>query len=396
MNLLYHYSDLVDDNFGVAAGWYPDPLGLPQLRWWDSQAWTEHTSEARAPIVVHPTTILGFADDDDEDEHRTPAQDGEEFLSRREQRARERRENGDLLQVSDMQIEAGTETIEDAETPLGLDVDEEHNELSAQPLLAMTLRELEPPLTDTVDEATPGPRRASSHANALPMEFLLSALSEDLPVAEEAAPARAIKKVETYTAAVWAIALMPLFQVAALMLFVTVLELGSNWPLIIATIVVPYFIVIGLASYDRLALQVRGHSKPASGFWAVLGAPVYLVVRAVRTYRQSGKGFVPLVIFAQAGLLVLVGILVVPGILIAALPGPFAAEAAQSAQSTALAIGGDITLACPSPPLVVGDTFACIATKPSGETDSISIALERENGWIAWRVKDWGSWTLAD
>ncbi|MBG6054873.1 hypothetical protein IWX81_001284 [Salinibacterium sp. CAN_S4] len=386
----------MDDNFGVAAGWYPDPLGLPQLRWWDSQAWTEHTSEARAPIVVHPTTILGFADDDDEDEQRTPTHDGEEFLSRREQRARERRENGDLLQASDMQIEAGTETTEDAEVPLGLDVDEEHNELSAQPLLAMTLRELEPPLTDTVDEATPGPRRASSHANALPMESLLSALAEDLPVAEEEAPARAIKKVKTYTVAVWAIALMPLFQVAALIVFVTVLGLGSNWPLIIATIAVPYFIVIGLASYDRLELQVRGHSKPASGFWAVLGAPVYLTVRAIRTYRQSGKGFVPLVIFAQAGLLVLVGILVVPGILIAALPGPFAAEAAQSAQATALAIGGDITLACPTPPLIVGDTFACIATKPSGETDSVSIALERENGWIAWRVKDWGSWTLAD
>ncbi|HOB57662.1 MAG TPA: DUF2510 domain-containing protein, partial [Rhodoglobus sp.] len=27
----------------MPAGWYPDPLGLPQLRWWDAQAWTEHT-----------------------------------------------------------------------------------------------------------------------------------------------------------------------------------------------------------------------------------------------------------------------------------------------------------------------------------------------------------------
>ena len=395
MNLLCRYSDLVDDNFGVAAGWYPDPLGLPQLRWWDSQAWTEHTSEARAPIVVHPTTVLGFADEDEDEERRTPAHE-EEFLSRREQRARERRENGDLLQASDMQIEAATESTPDADIELGLDIDEEHHELSAQPLLAMTLRELEPPLTDTLDEATPGPRRASSHTNALPMESFLSALAEDLPVAEEAAPARAIKKMKTYTVAVWAIALVPLFQLAALVIFVTVLELGSNWPLIIVTIVLPYFIVIGLASYDRLVLEVRGHAKPASGFWAILTAPTYLVVRAIRTYRQSGKGFVPLVIFTQAGLSVLVGILVVPGILIAALPGIFAAEAAQSAQATALSIGGDITLACPTPALIIGDTFACIATKLSGETDSVSIALERENGWIAWRVKDWGSWTLAD
>ena len=395
MNLLCHYSEPVDDDFGVAAGWYPDPLGLPQLRWWDSQAWTEHTSEARAPIVVHPTTILGFADDEEDEERPAPARE-EEFLSRREQRARERRENGDLLQASDTQVEAATEAAPDADIGLGLDIDEEHNELSAQPLLAMTLRELEPPLTDTLDEATPGPRRASSHASALPMESFLSALAEDLPVVEETAPARAIKKVNTYTAAVWAIALMPLFQLAALIVFVTVLGLGSNWPLIIVTIVLPYFIVIGLASYDRLVLQVRGHAKPASGFWAVLTAPAYLVVRAICTYRQSGRGFVPLVIFTQAGLSVLVAILVAPGILIAAIPSVFAAEAAQSAQATALSIGGDITLACPTPALVIGDTFACIATKPSGETDSVSIALERENGWIAWRVKDWGSWTLAD
>ena len=394
MKFLDRYSNLVDDNFGVAAGWYPDPLGLPQLRWWDSQAWTEHTSEARAPIVVHPTTILGFADDDEDDE-RTPVQEGEEFLSRREQRARERSENGDLLQASpDMQIEAAVDPSPEAKTELGLDVDDDLTELSAQPLLAMTLRELEPPLIDTVDDVTPGPRRASTHTNAVPMETLLSALADE-PVAADEAPARAIKKVKTYTAAAWAIALMPLFQVAACIVFVTVLGLGSNWPLIIAVIALPFFVVLGLASYDRLELQVRGHLKPASGWWALLTAPIYLIVRSIRTYRQTGKGFSPLVVFATSGLSVLVGILVVPGILLAALPGPFAAEAAQSARSTALSLGGDITLACPTPPLIVGDTFTCKASKPNGETDSISIALERQNGWIAWRVEDWGSWVLA-
>lgn len=395
MTLLSRYSELVDDNFGVAAGWYPDPLGLPQLRWWDSQAWTEHTSEARAPIVVHPTTVLGFADDD-EVEERTPVRDDEEFLSRREQRARERRENGDLLQATpDMEIEAAAESATESDTELGLDSDEDRDELSAQPLLAMTLRELEPPLTETVDDATPDPLRATSHTNALPMESLLSALNET-PDAEEQVPARSIKKMKTYTTAAWAIALMPLLQVAACILFVLVLGLGSNWPLIIATIVLPYFVVLGLASYDRLLLQVRGHLKPASGVWAALTAPVYLIVRSIRTYRQTGKGFAPLVVFASSGLSVIVGILVVPGILLAALPGPFAAEAAQSVRSTAMSLGGDITLACPTPPMIIGESFTCIASKSSGETDSISIALERENGWIAWRVQDWGTWVLAD
>jgi len=38
-----------DEEIRVPAGWYPDPLGLPQLRWWDNRAWTEHTTEARQP-----------------------------------------------------------------------------------------------------------------------------------------------------------------------------------------------------------------------------------------------------------------------------------------------------------------------------------------------------------
>jgi len=46
-----------DDDFGVPAGWYPDPLGLPQLRWWDGQSWTEFTSEAQAPVMMQPAPV---------------------------------------------------------------------------------------------------------------------------------------------------------------------------------------------------------------------------------------------------------------------------------------------------------------------------------------------------
>ena len=38
------------DERQTPAGWYPDPLWLPQLRWWDGQGWAEHTSEARRPL----------------------------------------------------------------------------------------------------------------------------------------------------------------------------------------------------------------------------------------------------------------------------------------------------------------------------------------------------------
>lgn len=34
----------------IAAGWHPDPLGLPSLRWHDGRSWTEHT----APLPQAP------------------------------------------------------------------------------------------------------------------------------------------------------------------------------------------------------------------------------------------------------------------------------------------------------------------------------------------------------
>lgn len=43
----------------IPAGWYPDPLGLPQLRWWDNHTWTDQISGARAPLMHQ---LVDFAD----------------------------------------------------------------------------------------------------------------------------------------------------------------------------------------------------------------------------------------------------------------------------------------------------------------------------------------------
>jgi len=56
----------VIDDRQVPAGWYPDPLGLPQLRWWDGQGWAEHTSEARRPLVGQQARTVAFAEPADE------------------------------------------------------------------------------------------------------------------------------------------------------------------------------------------------------------------------------------------------------------------------------------------------------------------------------------------
>jgi hypothetical protein len=39
-------------NSTVPAGWYKDPLGLPQLRWWNGTKWTTDVSEPRPELLV--------------------------------------------------------------------------------------------------------------------------------------------------------------------------------------------------------------------------------------------------------------------------------------------------------------------------------------------------------
>ncbi len=358
-----------ENNFGVPAGWYPDPLGLPQLRWWDSQAWTEHTSEARAPIIIQPTTAstrVGWADDD--------------LPSRREQRERERRES--VAFADDFEVDYPREAVR--EELLETQTLPEREELSAQPLLAMTLKELEPPLSDTAEEPAPGPRRASTHANAAPAASTLSAL------AEEVAPERAPKAMRTYTAAVWLIAFMPALQLATSVALILG-GLGNNLPLLLVVWLAPYVLVIGLAAFDRLVLQVWGHKRPASAWWALLREPGYLIVRAIRTYKETGRGFAPLAAFAGSAVAVLAGVLVLPGLVISAFPATFAEEVATSVEADAAALGATLEVVCPAPPLIIGDVFACQATKPdTGETDAIAVELVRQSGWINWRVVDWG------
>lgn len=370
-----------DDTFGVPAGWYPDPLGLPQLRWWDSQAWTEHTSEARAPIVIQPATRVTYADED--------------LPSRREQRERER---------AQAQNERRDERVEDRadrydlreDDDLGLDyrddTDGASGELSAQPLLHQTLRELEPPLTDTADEQTPGPRRATFHQNA---QQRASEFSDFAEQRAERRTERATSDKRTYTVSVWAIALMPILQLAIAVILLLA-GLGGNLPLMILVVVGPYAVILGLAAYDRLMLKLAGHERPASPAWALLTEPGYLLARGIRTTKETGKGYAPLTVFAGALGVLLAAVIALPGLVIAMFPVQFADEAARTVVSSAAALGVELEVTCPAPPLLIGETFTCVATKPSGESDSISVALQRTNGWVGWQVVDWGFWVLTD
>jgi len=198
----------------------------------------------------------------------------------------------------------------------------------------------------------------------------------------------------THNFAVWMIALIPLAQLVVSLLLLTAIGSAVSSTAMAAIWLAPYPLVIALAAIDRAQLRRTGHEKTAHWVWALFTAPIYLIVRAVATIRESGGGFGPVLVWAVLGMLHLASIVAVPGLLISALPTVFAHQAEQSIVSDAAVIGAQLDVTCPMPAVLIGQTFTCAGVTSSDKSLDIEVSLQRVNGWIDWRVDDWGIYTL--
>ena len=374
-------SKVNDDNgFGVPAGWYPDPLGLPQMRWWDNHGWTEHTTEARAPIVIQEAK-LAWADDDAIDE----------LPTRRERRERERSgpEDGD---VSTSQPTA--EALLQLEGPSWDQLPADEPSPSVLPI---------PEFVPTAPQAT----QAAAAQTAAPMQPVqaeaLHTEYAQTPTAQPAAihvPGAAYAQgtaPSTNTLGAWVIALLPLVQLLGTLLVVSAAGSGgTNVGVILTILGLPYFISIPFAISDQRALKKHGYEAAASWAWVFLSGPIYLIARAIRIVMKAGNGFAPILVWGALVLLQVGSIVAVPGLVISALPQVFSDQAAQSIEQAATVFGPITSVTCPTPPAtVMGQEFTCTLYRiGSGQTYKVTAALERQNGWIAWQVHDWGDYSM--
>ncbi|HEX4443841.1 MAG TPA: DUF2510 domain-containing protein [Galbitalea sp.] len=380
-----------DNGFGVPAGWYPDPLGLPQMRWWDNHGWTEHTTEARAPIVIQEAK-LAWADDD-------PAID--ELPTRRERRERER-------ETDEITTDSGSDRAENAT-----------GRPSAEALL-----QLEPPSWDELPADEPAPEvqltphfdnlLGTQQATGLPFEAqpvsgpIVPEYAQEATAQAAAAQAASATSVpgapyahgtapSTNTLGGWVIALLPLVQLLGTLLVVSAAgSSGTNVGVILAILIAPYFISIPFAVSDQRALRKHGYDRSASWAWVFFSGPIYLIARAIRIVMRAGNGFAPILVWGALVLLQVGSIVAVPGLVISALPQVFSDQAAQSIEQAATVFGPITSVTCPTPPAtVMGQEFTCTLYRiGSGQTYKVTAALERENGWIAWQVQDWGDYSL--
>lgn len=415
--------------YGAPAGWYPDPLGLPQLRWWDSTAWTHQTAEARAPMVMQETT---FAWPEDEAEDSRPFQD-DDLPTRRERREQERRDGNDVAAptaLTLLQLEPPSRADMQEAVPEPDPIDQSANvadaapESTPDPLAANRAASLQNPQQESFPSSSFGDAfSATSFAeqgttaghDESPFDGFAARSTHQNPQEQQTfnwtprvdplndPQYQAYLKVQTAphskstnNGAVWMIALIPLLQLVLSLLVLTAFGSSGSSGIMAAIWIAPYPITIALAALDRRSLRKTGHEVTAHWLWAFLSAPIYLIARAVAAIRESGGGFGPVLVWFALGLLQVGAIVAAPGLLISTIPAVFAAQAEQSIVSDAAVIGAKLEVTCPAtPPVLIGQTFECSGVhKGSGAPYDIVVSLQRVNGWIDWRVDDWGIYTL--
>ena len=408
----------------VPAGWYPDPLGLPQLRWWDNHSWTEHPSDARRPATPsqsRPATRVDYADP------------FEVFEPRAAETATATADDADLL--------FGTPNGAFADPALSLAAPDYTDLFPDEVSPAQRYASYGVPAGAPTSQAynldsrfddllgdTPTPRTATSHLGDQEERYIPDAeharranATSEHPTraadggggghygrrtasADASHPSRTAHAARTATeiprqvgtGPVWSIALLPLVLLVLGLLFLLSGLAGPASPVFLAlVIVVPYLLVVILAFVDSRALSRLGFEQPPHWAWAFLTAPVYLIVRMTAVVRESGRGFGPLMTWVSLTVVLAGSVIAVPGLVIALAPNAFAQEAENSVQDAAATLGGDIALDCPEmPPLLVGQSFGCAATNSRGQEFVVTVSLQRANGWINWRVDDWGIFTM--
>jgi hypothetical protein len=167
---------------------------------------------------------------------------------------------------------------------------------------------------------------------------------------------------------------------------------------VIAMFAVTWVAGIVLAIVDNTLLRRQGLERPATWIWAVFGVLVYLVARLMRTVRETGTGFGPLLTFLVLGGFLIASVLAVPGMVMQISPTTFSQQAQVAIESDASALGAHIRVECPAvPPLLVQQSMVCEANRINGDRQDfqVTVSLQRLNGWIDWHVDDWGVFTAS-
>ena len=369
----------------VPAGWYPDPHGVSELRWWDGQSWTDtvHPPVAPAPtevpvapavvapavvaptvvepIVVEPIAVVPDAglnfpppsmmtppQSSPADfgsptydlsaaepqaaaapvvaapspapqfiEPPAPAQT-EALPSRRELRERGGNAPTSALTSAPTEPTQSPDSLSPVASAATASGPADQGPADQFPAASFPPPSVPAPSAPAPSAPAPPAPTASIPDSSDPSSFdWLTGATTAADVRGETGPAPALSAwgqepgsteqdpedlyssspTRTSTTSGWFIALMPL---VAGILSIGAVKGAENYPryipegvawwmLVAGVLVLLYLVTLLLASADRRKLDWVGYSYPAHWAWALLTAPIYLIVRAASVKRETGR-----------------------------------------------------------------------------------------------------------
>jgi hypothetical protein len=320
----------------VPAGWYADPSGLPQLRWWDSTAWSEHVHH---PEFAGESTVAATA------ASTAPSAS---------------------TATSSVAVLERTTVVDDAESNSFLTYVSEHNAVEWDP---------------SMETMQTGPARIGAFMSSSP-----------LPIAAE----EELGKARAYTSAVWFLAAMPLFQIALTFGIVALLGNVDNFRLALGIVVVPYLWSIALAYTDRKTLINSGHFSTAHWAWSMISPLLYLAIRTVRVHRLARRGSAPLWTWLLLTGAQIAAAAVMATAIAGILTSLFSVEVANTVEDSVALQGVTLNVECPADaPLTVGSEFQCAATHDTGQDYFVNVHVDDVLGGFTWQMTDDGNEAFA-
>ena len=306
----------VDPGTTIPAGWYPDPAGSFQQRWWTGTSWTNDFAQYR-PTLIHAAPVV----------HQAPPV---------VQQAQPEETN---LYVAQQAAAAGTHGVVaqslgartvDSQRIGGTPAFGQTTTLTRQPEV---VTQQAAPVPFTLPAADQAPQTTVAQPNAgnatlIPVArpsnpFAVAADSpafsseyspfSSIPSARRGAQHRPERR---YTGSAWTLALSPLLLVGAgyavasfLPLFYTVFVQG--------VLAFAYLLIVMLlAVADRRSLSIEGHERTASPALALLTPLAYLLARSISVTRETGRSaFSPFVLVVLTLGAIGAAVVFLPGVL---------------------------------------------------------------------------------
>ena len=264
----------------VPAGWYPDPQGSFQQRWWNGTSWTNEFAQYRPTLNYTPAVQLA-ADHASPAQLQAAAQVAAAFAAARA---------ADDAQARYSPQYGAIQTLEPVRTA------DDQRTLAAEPAAAVTEQ---PSLASAPAPQLPG-EAASTPAlvPSTPATGQQPSRAVNPSVFESYNPFGMIPEVRTgvrdrpvkrNTAVAFVLALVPAAVVGAAVALAT--SLPEFYTLFAQIVLAAVLVValIGLAMADRRILRESGHESAA---WPILAVipPLYLALRSATVLKETGRG----------------------------------------------------------------------------------------------------------